>query len=85
MVQLGQSGVVSAAISPDGRLLPTGGLNGGIFLCGTSTFMWPVATVDDKPIGAEAPGPVTRRLRERLEKICAGRDPALERWLTYVE
>jgi branched-chain amino acid aminotransferase len=56
-----------------------------VFLCGTSAFVCPVATVDDKPIGAEAPGPVTRRLRERLEQICAGRDPAFERWLTYVE
>jgi branched-chain amino acid aminotransferase len=56
-----------------------------VFLCGTSAFVWPVTTLDDKPIGAQAPGPVTRRLRERLDRICAGRDPAFERWLTYVE
>ena len=56
-----------------------------VFLCGTSRFVSPVATVDDAPIGAGAPGPVTRRLCERLDQICAGRDPALERCLTYVE
>jgi len=56
-----------------------------VFLCGSSAFVYPVASVDDKPVGAEAPGPVTRRLLERLGQICAGRDADFERWLTYVE
>jgi branched-chain amino acid aminotransferase len=56
-----------------------------VFLCSTSTFVWPVAAVDDEPIGAQVPGPVTRRLRERLDQICAGRDPVFEHWLAYVE
>ncbi|HEY5658943.1 MAG TPA: aminotransferase class IV [Myxococcota bacterium] len=56
-----------------------------LFLCGTSSFVWPVASVDDQPIGTEVPGPVTRRLRERLLEISAGRDPVFEHWLTYVE
>jgi branched-chain amino acid aminotransferase len=56
-----------------------------VFLCGTSAFVWPVASVDDKPIGADVPGPVTARLRERLAQICAGRAADFEHWLTYVE
>jgi branched-chain amino acid aminotransferase len=41
-----------------------------VFLCGTTTEVLPVATVDGRPIGAGGAGPVTSRLlkafRERL-------------------
>lgn len=54
-----------------------------VFLCGTSARLWPVASVDGEAVGA-APGPVTVRLGERLDRVTAGRDPAFEHWLSWV-
>ncbi len=38
-----------------------------IFICGTTTDVTPVVTLDDKPVGNGSPGPVTRRLQALLE------------------
>jgi D-alanine transaminase len=38
-----------------------------IFLCGTTTDVTPVISLDGKPVGAGAPGPVTKRLQALLE------------------
>jgi D-alanine transaminase len=38
-----------------------------LFLCGTTTDVTPVVTLDDKPVGNGVPGPVTRRLQALLE------------------
>jgi D-alanine transaminase len=38
-----------------------------LFLCGTTTDVSPVIALDDKPVGAGTPGPVTRRLQALLE------------------
>ena len=54
-----------------------------VFLSGTSARLWPVASVDGEAIG-EAPGPVTRKLSQRLDRVTTGRDPAFEHWLTRV-
>jgi branched-chain amino acid aminotransferase len=56
-----------------------------VFLTGTTAGVYPVASVDDKPIGQGAPGPVSLRLGERFRAIASGEDPAFEHWLTYVE
>jgi branched-chain amino acid aminotransferase len=53
------------------------------FITGTTAGVWPIASVDDHPLPA-APGPVSTALRERFERVVSGRDPAFERWLTYV-
>jgi branched-chain amino acid aminotransferase len=53
------------------------------FITGTTAGVWPIASVDDHPLPA-APGPVSLALRERFERVVSGRDPAFERWLTYV-
>lgn len=58
------------------------------FLTGTSAGVWPVASVDDRPIGgpgAPCPGPVSRALRERFLAIVGGRDPAFAHWLSPVD
>ena len=54
------------------------------FLTGTSAGVWPIASVDDRPIGADAPGPVSRRLGQRFREVSSGRDPDFAHWLTPV-
>jgi branched-chain amino acid aminotransferase len=51
------------------------------FLTGTSAGVWPVESADDRPIGRECPGPVTRALRERYQRAVSGADPAFAHWL----
>lgn len=56
------------------------------FLTGTTAGVWPIASVDDRPIGdGEPPGPVSRQLGRRFRTVVAGEDPAFESWLAYVE
>jgi branched-chain amino acid aminotransferase len=55
------------------------------FLTGTSAGVWAIATVDDRPIGAAAPGPVTTELAKRFRDVAAGRDPRFLHWLTFVD
>ena len=38
-----------------------------IFVCGTTTDVSPVVSLDGKPVGAGAPGPVTKRLQAMLD------------------
>jgi D-alanine transaminase len=38
-----------------------------LFICGTTTDVTPVVTLDDKPVGNGKPGPATRRLQALLE------------------
>ncbi|NNL86908.1 MAG: hypothetical protein HKP27_14695 [Myxococcales bacterium] len=52
------------------------------FLTGTSAGVWPIGSVDERPIGTELPGPVSRLLAERFTKIAAGSDPEFQHWLT---
>lgn len=54
------------------------------FLTGTSAGVWPVESADDRPIGRECPGPVTRALRERFQRVVSGADPAFAHWLEAV-
>lgn len=56
-----------------------------VFLTGTSAMVMPVASVDDKPIGEGAPGPVSQQLSERIEMVMAGREPDFEHWLSFVD
>jgi branched-chain amino acid aminotransferase len=54
------------------------------FLSGTSAGVWPVESADDRPIGRECPGPITRQLRERFQRVVSGADPAFAHWLELV-
>jgi branched-chain amino acid aminotransferase len=55
-----------------------------IFLTATSVGVWPVLSIDERPIGDGRVGPVSRALRERFEAVTSGREPAFDHWLTYV-
>jgi branched-chain amino acid aminotransferase len=55
-----------------------------VFLASSSVGVWPVAAVDGRPVRGGAPGPVSKRLQDRLDAICAGQDPAFEHWLVPV-
>ncbi len=55
------------------------------FLSGTTTDVWAVERVDERRFGPPLPGPVTRRLGERLERVIAGGDPDFSpRWMQPV-
>lgn len=51
-----------------------------VFFTGTAAKLIPVRQVGDR-IPGEVPGPVTRKLAERMEAITAGRDRQFQRWL----
>jgi branched-chain amino acid aminotransferase len=51
-----------------------------VFFAGTVAKLIPVRQVGDR-IPGEVPGPVTRKLAERMEAITAGRDGQFQRWL----
>jgi branched-chain amino acid aminotransferase len=54
-------------------------------LVGSSTNVWPVECIDDRKFPEPTPGPVTKRLADRLERLLAGDDPVLSpRWLQPV-
>jgi branched-chain amino acid aminotransferase len=55
-----------------------------VFLSSSSIGVWPVESVDGRPVRGGAPGPVSKRLKDRLDAICAGREPAFAHWLACV-
>jgi branched-chain amino acid aminotransferase len=56
-----------------------------VFLASSSVGVWPVESVDGRPVRGGAPGPVSKRLQDRLVAIFEGRDPHFEHWLAPVE
>jgi branched-chain amino acid aminotransferase len=55
-----------------------------VFMCGTAAGMVPVREVDDHPIGAGMPGPVTRELQRVFADALHGRDSRYLNWLDEV-
>jgi branched-chain amino acid aminotransferase len=55
-----------------------------VFLTGTTAGVWPVASIDDQPIGDGRPGPVSERLRARFQTVVSGGEPAFAHWLHVV-
>jgi len=54
------------------------------FLTGTSSSVWAVGQIDDRTF-ADAPGPISKRLRERLDRLLDGKDPRFSPiWLQSV-
>jgi len=56
-----------------------------LFMTGTAAEVTPVRTVDGRDVGAECPGPVTRRLQDRFFELVQGRSPDIYRWSTLVK
>jgi branched-chain amino acid aminotransferase len=55
-----------------------------VFLAGSSVGVWPVASVDGRPVRGGAPGPVAKRLKARIDAITAGADADFAHWLDLV-
>lgn len=53
-----------------------------VFVTGTSAGVWPVASIDGRPVGAGKPGPVSERLGELFVRVTAGEAPEFAHWLT---
>jgi len=71
--------VVEERIAPDALWVAS-----EAFLTGTSAGVWPIASIDDRPIGSECPGPVSDALGARFREVTAGKIPEFAHWLTYV-
>lgn len=54
------------------------------FITGTAAEVTPIRELDGRRIGSGKPGPVTRELQERYERITRGADPRFENWLTRI-
>jgi branched-chain amino acid aminotransferase len=55
-----------------------------VFLTGTAAELVPVREIDDHPVGAGEPGPVTRAVQRVFEDALHGRDPRYREWLDVV-
>ena len=55
-----------------------------LFFCGTGAQITPVTSVDHRPVGNGAIGPVTRQLREAFNRAVRGQDPAHLDWCAPV-
>lgn len=54
------------------------------FLTGTAAEIVPVASVDERPVGAGGVGPVTKQLRDLFQEVVRGRNETYARWLERV-
>jgi branched-chain amino acid aminotransferase len=54
-----------------------------VFLTGTAAEVAPVASVDDRPVGTGARGPITQAIQSAYQAAVKGQDPTYEHWLTY--
>lgn len=54
-----------------------------IFACGTSAFIAPVIEIDARKI-KNGPGPITKKLQERMDSIFSAKDILAERYLTFL-
>ena len=70
--------VAEEAIAPDALFAAA-----EVFLTATTAGVWPVVSVDGKPIGEGVPGPVTLALKERLQAVASGAVPEFANWLAY--
>ena len=55
-----------------------------VFLAGTSAGVWPVASIDGQQVGKGGLGPISARLKRRLDAVTEGRDRDFEHWLAYI-
>ncbi|MEK0337096.1 MAG: branched-chain amino acid transaminase [Nitrosopumilus sp.] len=55
------------------------------FFTGTAAEVTPIASLDDKKIGKQAPGPVTEKLKSLFLDIVKGKNEKYKDWLSYVD
>ncbi|HVP30848.1 MAG TPA: aminotransferase class IV [Myxococcota bacterium] len=59
-----------------------------VFLTATSAGVWPVISIDRKPVGEGShlgrTGPVSLALKARFQEVTSGRVPDFDAWLRYV-
>jgi len=56
-----------------------------VFLCGTAAEITPVREIDGRLVGDGKPGPITRKLKERLSDVVRGKDKGYLKWLTFMK
>jgi branched-chain amino acid aminotransferase len=56
-----------------------------VFMTGTAAELVPVREIDDHPVGAGEPGPITRELQRVFDDALHGRDPRYLDWLDVVK
>jgi branched-chain amino acid aminotransferase len=56
-----------------------------VFMTGTAAELCPVREIDDHPIGAGAPGPITRAVQRVFEDALHGRADRYREWLDVVK
>ena len=55
-----------------------------VFLTGTAAELTPLREIDDHPVGAGEPGPITRAIQEAFEDALHGRSERYAEWLDVV-
>ncbi|MBO3803076.1 MAG: branched-chain amino acid transaminase [Candidatus Brockarchaeota archaeon] len=55
------------------------------FFTGTAAEVTPIREIDGRTVGNGARGPITEKLQSKFFEIVRGKDPAYERWLTFVQ
>jgi branched-chain amino acid aminotransferase len=56
-----------------------------LFLCGTRVQLAWIKSVDRRPVGSGAQGPISSMLAERFEAAVRGLAPEYAHWMTRVE
>jgi len=54
------------------------------FFTGTAAEVTPIRSLDDRSVGADGPGPITKRLQQDYFAVTKGRRAEHSEWLTYV-
>jgi branched-chain amino acid aminotransferase len=55
------------------------------FLCGTAAEIVPIREVDDRPLGADGRGPVTKDIQQAFFDAVHGRDRRYADWCEHVD
>jgi len=54
------------------------------FFTGTAAEITPIREIDGRIIGEGRRGPITEKIQSKFFEIVRGKDPAYEKWLTFV-
>jgi branched-chain amino acid aminotransferase len=54
------------------------------FFSGTAAELTAISSIERRPIGSGAPGPVTKRLQQLFLEVTSGNEPKYRKWLTFL-